>query len=30
MAARLFKKGSPPMPQMAIDEAKKTKEELSS
>ena len=30
MAARLFKKGSPPTPQMAIDEARKTKEELSS
>ena len=29
-AARLFKKGSPPTPQMAIDEARKTKEELSS
>jgi uncharacterized membrane protein YqjE len=27
-AAKLFKKGSPPVPQMAIDEAKKTKEEL--
>jgi uncharacterized membrane protein YqjE len=29
-AAKLLKKGSPPVPQMAIDEAKKTKEELSS
>jgi uncharacterized membrane protein YqjE len=29
-AFRLFKKGSPPTPQMAIDEAKKTKEQLSS
>jgi len=29
-ATRLFKKGSPPVPQMAIDEARKTKEELSS
>ena len=28
-AARLFKKGSPPVPQMAIDEAKRTREELS-
>lgn len=28
-AARLMKKGSPPMPQMAIDEARKTREELS-
>lgn len=28
-AAKLFKKGSPPVPQMAIDEARKTKEELS-
>jgi uncharacterized membrane protein YqjE len=28
-AAKLFKKGSPPVPQMAIDEAKKTREELS-
>jgi uncharacterized membrane protein YqjE len=27
-AAKLFTKGSPPVPQMAIDEAKKTKEEL--
>ena len=27
-AAKLFKKGSPPVPQMAIDEARKTKEEL--
>jgi uncharacterized membrane protein YqjE len=27
-AAKMFKKGSPPVPQMAIDEAKKTKEEL--
>ena len=30
MAARLFRKGSPPTPQMAIDEARKTREELSS
>ncbi|MFL5843798.1 MAG: phage holin family protein [Solirubrobacteraceae bacterium] len=29
-AAKLVKKGSPPVPRMAIDEAKKTKEELSS
>jgi uncharacterized membrane protein YqjE len=29
LAARLFKKGAPPMPQMAIDEAKKTKADLS-
>jgi hypothetical protein len=29
LAARLFKSGAPPMPQMAIDEAKKTKDELS-
>ena len=29
-AAKLFKKGSPPVPSMAIDEAKKTREELSS
>jgi hypothetical protein len=29
-AAKLFKAGSPPMPQMAIDEAKRTKEELTS
>ena len=29
IAAKLFKKGSPPVPQMAIDEAKKTREELS-
>lgn len=29
-AAKLIKKGSPPMPQMAIDEARKTREELSS
>ena len=29
LAARLFKSGAPPVPQMAIDEAKKTKEELS-
>ena len=29
-AARLFKKGAPPVPSMAIDEAKKTKEELGS
>jgi hypothetical protein len=28
-AGRLFKGGSPPVPQMAIDEAKKTNEELS-
>ena len=28
-AARLMKKGSPPTPQMAIDEARKTREELS-
>jgi hypothetical protein len=28
MASRLFKKGSPPTPQMAIDEARKTKQEL--
>jgi uncharacterized membrane protein YqjE len=27
-AAKLFKKGSPPTPQMAIDEARKTKEQL--
>jgi len=30
IAAKLFKSGAPPVPQMAIDEAKKTKEELSS
>ena len=30
MASRLFKRGSAPTPQMAIEEAKKTKEELSS
>jgi uncharacterized membrane protein YqjE len=30
LAARLFKSGAPPVPQMAIDEAKKTKDELSS
>jgi uncharacterized membrane protein YqjE len=30
LAAKLFKSGAPPVPQMAIDEAKKTKEELSS
>lgn len=30
IAAKLFKAGAPPVPQMAIDEAKKTKEELSS
>jgi uncharacterized small protein (DUF1192 family) len=30
MAARLFKSSAPPMPAMAIEEAKKTKEELSS
>jgi uncharacterized membrane protein YqjE len=29
-AAKLFKKGSPPVPAMAIEEARKTKEELSS
>ena len=29
MAAKLVKKGSPPVPRMAIDEAKKTKEQLS-
>jgi uncharacterized membrane protein YqjE len=29
-AGKLVKKGSPPVPRMAIDEAKKTKEELSS
>lgn len=29
LAARLFKSGSPPVPAMAIDEARKTKEELS-
>jgi len=29
IAAKLFKMGSPPVPQMAIDEAKKTKDELS-
>src|SRR3954453_22737096 len=29
-AMRLFKKGSPPTPQMAIEEARKTREELSS
>ncbi|MCW2991855.1 MAG: phage holin family protein, partial [Solirubrobacterales bacterium] len=29
-AAKLVKKGSPPVPKMAIDEARKTKEELSS
>jgi uncharacterized membrane protein YqjE len=28
-AARLFKNASPPMPQMAIDEARRTREELS-
>lgn len=28
-AAKLIKKGSPPTPQMAIDEAKRTREELS-
>jgi len=27
-AAKLFKKGSPPVPQMAIEEAKRTREEL--
>jgi uncharacterized membrane protein YqjE len=30
LAARLFKKGAPPVPSMALDEAKKTKQELSS
>jgi uncharacterized membrane protein YqjE len=30
LAAKLFKSSSPPVPQMAIDEARKTKEELSS
>jgi uncharacterized membrane protein YqjE len=30
IAARLFKSGAPPVPRMAIDEARKTKEELSS
>jgi uncharacterized small protein (DUF1192 family) len=30
MAARLFKSGAPPMPAMAIEEAKKTRQELSS
>ncbi|MCW2968030.1 MAG: phage holin family protein [Solirubrobacteraceae bacterium] len=30
LAARLFKSGAPPMPAMAIEEAKRTKEELSS
>jgi len=30
MAARLFKSSSPPMPAMAIEEAKKTRQELSS
>ena len=30
LAAKLFKSGAPPVPQMAIDEAKKTKDELSS
>jgi uncharacterized membrane protein YqjE len=29
-ASKLVKKGSPPVPRMAIDEAKKTREELSS
>jgi hypothetical protein len=29
VAARFFKSGSPPVPGMAIDEARKTKEELS-
>jgi uncharacterized membrane protein YqjE len=29
VAARFFKSGSPPVPAMAIDEARKTKEELS-
>jgi hypothetical protein len=28
IASRLFKGGSPPVPQMAIDEARKTKEQL--
>lgn len=30
MAAKLFKSSSPPMPAMAIEEAKKTRQELSS
>ena len=30
IAARFFKSGAPPVPNMAIEEAKKTKEELSS
>jgi uncharacterized membrane protein YqjE len=30
LAARLFKSSSPPMPAMAIEEAKKTRQELSS
>jgi uncharacterized small protein (DUF1192 family) len=30
LAARLFKSGAPPMPAMAIEEAKKTRQELSS
>jgi Putative Actinobacterial Holin-X, holin superfamily III len=30
IAVRLFKKGSPPMPEMAIEEAKRTKAELES
>ncbi|MDX6641198.1 MAG: hypothetical protein QOF12_2209 [Solirubrobacteraceae bacterium] len=30
LAARLFKSSSPPMPAMAIEEARKTREELSS
>ena len=29
VAARFFKSGAPPVPEMAIDEARKTKEELS-
>ena len=29
LAAKLFKSGAPPMPAMAIDEARKTKQELS-
>ena len=28
-AAKMFKKGTPPVPQMAIDEAKRTRQELS-
>lgn len=30
LAARLFKSGAPPVPEMAIEEAKKTKDELAS